>query len=210
MGSRLGHGLLFSFEGIDGVGKSTQAEKVYRWLSEMGYPAVLLREPGGTPLGEALREVVLHRVDAQSPWAEFFLFAAARAELTETVIRPGLEQGRIVLMDRFIDSSVAYQGYGRGLDPQAITQVNTWSTGLLVPDLTFWLKGAPFRTGIGDRIENRHPSFFERVAEGYEQLARRNAGRWVTINANADSESVFSQIQGRVRSLIEQQEAGEL
>ncbi|PSR33597.1 MAG: dTMP kinase [Sulfobacillus benefaciens] len=188
-------GLLISFEGIEKVGKSTQILLLSQWLHQQNIETVVLREPGGTVLGETLRQVVLHDVAIVSPWAELLVFAAARAELTETVIRPHLADGSVVIVDRFIDSSVAYQGYGGGLPIDDVKMINRLATEGLEPDLTFWLQGPGFDTGVRpDQIESRDASYFRRVSEGYRELAQCNPVRWRIIDATQPMEDVFETI----------------
>jgi dTMP kinase len=188
-------GLLISFEGVEKVGKSTQILLLSQWLHEQNIETVVLREPGGTVLGETLRQVILHDVAIASPWAELLVFAAARAELTETVIGPHLADGSVVIVDRFIDSSVAYQGYGRGLPLEDVKTINRLATRGLEPDLTFWLQGPGFDTEVQpDQIESRDASYFRRVSEGYRELALRNSARWRIVDATQPMGDVFEAI----------------
>lgn len=205
MGRRIGRaGFLISLEGIDGVGKTTQGARLAEWLRRQGYDVISLREPGGTSLGEALREVVLHRVEISDVLAEFLVFAAARAELMSSVIAPHLATGGVVVMDRFIDSSLAYQGYGRGLSLEIIRAVNGWATGGRMPDLTIWLFGRPWSDGGGDRVEDRSPAFFSRVLAGYEELIRREPHRWLAIDAHRAMDQIFHEIQKVVAARLEE------
>lgn len=196
MGRRINeNGLLVTFEGVERVGKSTQIVLVTRWLNEQNIPVAVVREPGGTVLGETLRRVVLHDVAIVSPWSELFLFAAARAELVQTVIRPQLEEGTVIILDRYVDSSLAYQGYGRGLPIEDVVYVNNMATGGLKPDLTFWLRGPSFDTGTKpDQIESRERSYFDRVFGGYEELARKDPDRWRVIDSTQSVDVVFQSI----------------
>lgn len=188
-------GLLISFEGVEKVGKSTQILLLSQWLHQQNIETVVLREPGGTVLGETLRQVILHDVAIMSPWAELLVFAAARAELTETVIRPQLADGSVVIVDRFIDSSVAYQGYGGELPLEDVKTINRLATRGLEPDLTFWLQGPGFDTEVQpDQIESRDASYFRRVSEGYRELALRNSARWRIVDATQPMEDVFETI----------------
>ncbi|MCY0881240.1 MAG: dTMP kinase, partial [Firmicutes bacterium] len=198
-------GVLISFEGLDGVGKSTQIARVAQWLKSHGImDPVVIREPGGTPLGEALRDMVIKEVQAHSALAELMVFAAARAELVDTVIAPALRAGRVVLADRFIDSSVAYQGYGRGLAIETVQTVNRLAVREYVPDMTIWLKGRSF-LGAGstrDLIEQRSADFFARVEHGYRCLAQKDAARWRIIEANQPPCRVFEQIVAQIAARI--------
>src|SRR2546423_8232130 len=170
-------GLFVSFEGIDRSGKTTQA----RMLCEaLGDQAVSVREPGGTAVGERVRELLKDPDVAIGPHAEALLFAAARAELCREVIRPALAAGRIVVSDRFLDSSLAYQGEARGLGVDEVLEVNRWATEGLLPDLTIYLAidpaAAAARVGGGDRIEDEGAALPERVAGAYVRLAYPQPG----------------------------------
>ncbi|WP_053959604.1 dTMP kinase [Sulfobacillus thermosulfidooxidans] len=192
---------LISFEGIEKVGKTTQILRLAAWLRTIGYPVTVLREPGGTMLGESLRSLLLHTVQIHSAEAELLLFAAARAELVKTVIRPLLAQGHIVIMDRFSDSSVAYQGYGRGIDVQWVETVNQHVTEGLKPDLTFWLKGPSFFEGE-DHIEKSGREFFQRVESGYNKLVEQDPARWHIVASMRPVEDVAKDIQHVVKSYL--------
>lgn len=171
-------GRFVSLEGVDGSGKSSQASLLADALRERGHDVLAVREPGGTALGEDIREIVLGP-DAMSPWAEALLFAAARAQLVADVIRPALERGTWVVADRFLDSSLAYQGTARGLGIERVVQVNAPGIGECMPDLTIILDIPPAsatdrRAGRGsvDRIEGEGEALQEAVAEGYREVAR--------------------------------------
>ena len=177
-------GLFVTFEGIDRSGKTTQA----RLLGEaLGDEALRVREPGGTPAGERVRDLLK---DARVPLgaeAEALLFAAARAELVERVIRPALDAGRVVVSDRFLDSSLAYQGGARGLGVEAVERMNRFATAGLVPDLTFLLEidppAAAERAGESDRFEDEGAALQQAVLEAYERLAAADPGRWRRVDA---------------------------
>jgi dTMP kinase len=169
-------GRFIVFEGIDGSGKTTQAKAIAEWLPTSGLipegrKVVLTREPGATPVGATIREIVLHGRDDLDPVAELLLFAADRAQHVATVIKPALERGDWVVCDRFTGSTIAYQGYGRGHDLQVIDQVNAISTGGLEPDLVIWLSVdaqiAANRMGGRDRFERQKIDFMRRVHQGY-------------------------------------------
>jgi len=156
-------GILISFEGIDGSGKSTQSKKLYSWLKRRGYKTIHLEEPGGTKLGDKLREILLYAEEI-SEFSELFLFFACRAQLVKEIIRPSLREGKIVIIDRFFDSTLAYQGYGRGLNKHLITKLDKIVTGGIIPNLTLLLdKGPKFvlkKTGRRrDKFENESLSF---------------------------------------------------
>ena len=191
-----------SFEGLDGSGKSTQVERLRDALAVPGHEVVTAREPGGTALGEQLRELVLHG-DEMAPWAEALLYAAARAELVAEVIRPALERGADVLVDRYLDSSVAYQGVGRGLGLDEVLGLNLLAVGGLLPDRTFVLAVDPARAlarvgGRPDRIERADAVFHARVAGGYAQLAARFPGRIVVLDGSLGPDELAERIQGEL------------
>lgn len=206
MGSDL-HGLFITFEGLDGCGKSTQMELLAEGLRERGYVVLLTREPGGTPLGEAIRDLLLDpRHHGMSARAEALLYAAARAHVVEQVIRPALDDGQVVLCDRYLDSSLAYQGYGRGLGTDDIVTLNVWATECLFPDLTLLLdlddSLRPARlAAVPDRLEAEDDEFHRRVAEGYRALSHSHSHRIRRIDANGTE----SAVQARVRAVVEEE-----
>ena len=192
-----------TFEGLDGSGTTTQTELLQQHLEEAGRDVVATREPGGTELGERIRELVLGETEI-SPWAEAALFAAARAELVAEVIRPALERGADVLLDRYLDSSIVYQGIGRGLGVDEVLEVNLLATGGLLPDRTFVLAVDPAaslrRVGSKpDRIEREDAAFHERVAAGYEQLASLFPERLVVLDGSLDPDALAAQILDELR-----------
>ena len=194
--------MFVSFEGLDGSGKSTQVERLRDALAASGREVVALREPGGTALGEQLRELVLHG-DEMTPWAEALLYAAARAELVAEVIRPALERGADVLVDRYLDSSVAYQGVGRGLGLDEVLELNLLAVGGLLPDRTFVLAVDPARSlaRVGarpDRIERADAVFHERVSAAYEELAARFPERIVVLDGSLGPDELAERIQGEL------------
>ncbi|MEX0761149.1 MAG: dTMP kinase [Dehalococcoidia bacterium] len=206
-------GTLISIEGGDGAGKSTQAAHLVRRLKEAGLAAMHVREPGGTPLGEELRRLVKGAANPTGR-AELLLFEAARAELVDRVIRPALERGEVVVTDRFSDSSLAYQGYGRGLGLDAIRALNAFATGGIMPGLTILLDmpggeasaRIASRDGAADaaarRFENESLEFHRRVADGYRQLAASEPGRWVVVNADRPEEEVAADIWRHVSRVL--------
>jgi dTMP kinase len=200
-------GLFITFEGLDGCGKSTQMELLAETLRERGYVVLLTREPGGTPLGEAVRDLLLDpRYHGMSARAEALLYAAARAHLVEQVIRPALQDGQVVLCDRYLDSSLAYQGYGRGLGTDDIVTLNVWATECLFPDLTLLLDlddslRSTRLAAVPDRLEAEDDEFHGRVAEGYRLLATLHPHRIRKI----DADGTEAEVQARVRAVIEEE-----
>src|SRR4051812_48141409 len=194
-------GLFVTFEGIDRSGKTTQA----RLLREaLGEDALGVREPGGTEVGERVRELLKDPAVPLSPRAEALLFAAARAELVADVIRPALEQGRVVVSDRFLDSSLAYQGAARGLGVGEIERINRFATGGLLPDLTLLLAISPTavagRAGEADRFEDEGAELQERVLAAYEELAAADPNRWRRIDADRPPEAVHADVLAEVEA----------
>jgi dTMP kinase len=196
--------MFVSFEGLDGCGKTTQARLLARTLEETGVEVVLTREPGGTPLGEQIRDLVLHG-DHVAPWAEAALYAAARAQHVEELIRPALARGAAVVCDRYVDSSVAYQGAGRELGVEEVLALNLTAVGGLLPDFTFLVEididTALARVGDkGDRIERAEAAFWPRVAEAYRALAARFPERYVVIDGRGRGiDEVAAEIRDHVR-----------
>ena len=189
--------MFVTFEGVDGSGKSTQAHLLEQRLVESGRRVVATREPGGTPLGERVRELVLDG-EAMTPWAEAALFAAARAELAERVIRPALADGSDVLCDRYLDSSLVYQGLARGLGVEQVLELNV-AVRDLVPDLTFVLlvdtATAAERLGSErDRIEREGAPFHEALADGYRDVARRYPDRIRLLDGSRPEDELASEI----------------
>ena len=214
---------LISFEGGDGAVKSTQAALLVERLRLAGKDTILVREPGGTPLGEQLRPLIKGEAPA-SPTAELLMFEAARAELVREVIRPALRAGTIVVSDRFSDSTIAYQGYGRGMDMEIIENLNRIATDGLQPHITLLLDIEPAdalarvgsQTGSrpgaqpGKRIdpagqqkfEEQPLEFHERVAEGYRTLAREDPSRWFVIDASRPVEQIAERVWSVVGSVL--------
>ena len=194
--------MFVSFEGADGSGKSTQAELLRETLAAEGREVVLTREPGGTELGERARELVLNG-PSMGAWAEAALYAASRAEHVEEVIRPALDRGAIVLCDRYIDSSLAYQGVGRGLGVEAVLQLNLAVTGGLMPDLTFLLlvdlEVAAGRFDKPDRLEREGAALQVKVDAAYRDLAATFPARIVTVNADRPPDEIGNEIREQLR-----------
>ena len=195
--------MFVTFEGIDGSGKSTQAQLLAHRLEADGHEVVLTREPGGTELGERIRELLLHG-DDMTPWAEALLYAASRAQHVAEVVRPALERGAWVVCDRYLDSSVAYQGVGRGLGLDRVLDLNLAAVGGLLPDRTFLLELAvrelPERlAGDHDRLEREAEHFHARVAEGYRELASRYPDRVAVLDAGLPAETLAEEVYGSLR-----------
>lgn len=201
-------GLFVAFEGGDGAGKSTQADLLARWLSDRGHEVVRTREPGGTPLGRALRELVLHGEDGSvAPRAEALIFAADRAQHVATVVRPALGRGAVVVTDRYLDSSVAYQGAARELGHDEVRGLSLWAVEDLVPDLTVLLdvdpgQGRDRRGTVHDRLEREDDTFHDRVRQGFLALAAREPDRYLVLDAGGPVEDLADQVRRRVRALL--------
>jgi dTMP kinase len=194
-------GLFVTFEGIDRSGKTTQA----RMLSDaLGDDALGVREPGGTEAGERVRELLKDDRVPLGLEAEALLFAAARAELVGKVIRPALEDGRVVVSDRFLDSSLAYQGGARGLGVEEVERINRFATAGLVPDLTFLLEidpaAAAARSGEHDRFEGEGTRLQQAVLEAYDRLAAEDPGRWRRIDATRSPDAVHADVLTEVEA----------
>jgi len=200
-------GLFITFEGGEGSGKSTQARLLLKKLEQQNIPAVLTHEPGGTALGNELRDAVKKSKAPISPQAELFLFAASRAQLVAEVIRPALEKGKVVICDRFMYSTLVYQGYGRGLDLTTIETINKLATGNLNPDLVILLdispeQGLVRKRSLKDRFEREDLSFHRRVREGYLKMAAAEPDRWLVIDASLRKEKIAELIWDRVSQLL--------
>ena len=197
-------GMFVTFEGLDGSGKTTQRRLLAERLTAEGRDVLSTREPGGTELGEAIRDLVLHG-GSVAPWAEAALYAASRAQHVEEVIRPALARGTVVLCDRYFDSSVAYQGVARGLGLERVLDLNLAAVGGLVPDLTLLLEIDPTvaesrMTENRDRLEREDGSFHARAAKGYRELAARFPERVVVLDAALPPEELAERIYGAFRS----------
>jgi len=198
--------MFVTFEGVDWSGKSTQAELLVDWLREQGRTVLSTREPGGTPVGEAVRQVVLHGHD-MTPWAEAALYAAARADHVEHAIRPALERGEDVVCDRYIDSSVAYQGVARGLGEAKVLELNLTVTRGLLPDRTFLVlldpEEAQRRGGAEpDRIEREGEDFMRRVDAAYRSLAAVSPGRIVALDGAQPPDEIAEEVREHIRRLL--------
>jgi dTMP kinase len=207
-------GRFISFEGIDGAGKSSHVETLAHWLRQRGHEVLVTREPGGTPLAERLRDLVLHA--PMDPLTEALLVFAARRDHVVHCIAPALARGTTVLCDRFTDASFAYQGGGRGFDLTVLRQLEQWvqgppgggAQGLLQPDLTLWFDIPPATAAARraaarapDRFEAQDEAFFERVSAGYAARCAADPGRFVRLNASAAREAVWAQIEQHLQGL---------
>ncbi len=205
--------MFITFEGIDGAGKSTQIARVEAWLSSKGYQVVTTREPGGTVIGDRLRELLLDPGNEQmAERTEALLYAASRAQLIAEVIKPALARGAVVICDRYVDASIAYQGLGLGLGTDAVAAVNRFATMDLRPDLTF-LFDLPVETSqvrvatarheqVPDRIERRDAAYFERVRTGFLTLAEADAKRFVILDATRPEAAVEQGIIHRIEKIL--------
>ncbi len=202
--------LFITFEGAEGCGKSTQARALWQRLVRRGISAVLTYEPGGTVLGNRLRYVLKRRLqDKISALGELFLFAACRIQLINEVIRPSLEQGKVVICDRFSDSTIAYQGYGRGLNLETIEDINDLATEGIKPDLTVLLD-IPARKGLSrkgsrsnDRFESENMAFHRKVRDGYLTLAAEELERWLVIDGTLPRAEIGKIVWDRVNRLLQ-------
>ena len=203
----MARGVFISFEGSEGCGKSTQIRRLAERLESLGKSILLTREPGGTEIGEQLRHLLQFSKagHAMTPEAELLLFAASRAQLVREKIAPALSAGRIVLADRFLDSTTVYQGVARRLDPARVAEINRFAVGGCVPDLTFVfdldpavarerMRGRAAAAGAPDRMENQPAAFYEAVREGYLRLARETPGRVRLIDAAQPEAAIFLEI----------------
>jgi dTMP kinase len=203
-------GLFISFEGIDGVGKSTQLDLLVRYFEELGRTVCRTLEPGGTALGREIRELLLHRKGEVAPRAEALLFAADRAHHVATLVRPALERGEVVVTDRYLDSSVAYQGSGRDLGFEQVRDLSLFAVDGLLPHLTVLLdldaeKAAARRSNTGaepDRLERAKTEFFETARQSYLTMAAAEPSRWLVLDAEQSVEAMQAKIRERVQGLL--------
>jgi len=197
-------GIFITFEGSEGCGKSTQSRFLYEYLKKKGYDVIYLREPGGTKRGEEIRKILLDPKNNISPLCETLLYMAARAEVVKEVIKPALAQGKIVICDRFLDSTLAYQGYGLGVDIKAIKFMGNLVTAGIKPELTIFLdlpvkKGLKYRHAVKDRIEKRSLAYHFRVRNGYLKLAAYEPKRIKIVKVEKDK----SVTQAKIRKLVD-------
>ncbi|OGP91772.1 MAG: dTMP kinase [Deltaproteobacteria bacterium RBG_16_54_18] len=201
-------GLLVTFEGIEGCGKTTQVGLTKAFIEEQGYPCLVTQEPGGVPLGQEIRRLLLDKTDLRiDPLAELFLLEANRAQHVAEVIRPALKKGLLVLCDRYTDATVAYQGAGRGVEASLIEQMNQAATGGLAPQLTILLD-CPVAVGMArargeDRFEREDAAFHERVRKGYLQIARQEPQRLQVLSGEGTQMEIQQQIRGLILSLVQ-------
>lgn len=206
----MGDGTLVSIEGIDGAGKTTLIKALAQELAQRGLPVLVLREPGGVPVSERIRQLVQDPATPVGPRTEALLYAAARAQLVSERLLPALAQGQLVLLDRFVDSSLAYQGAGRALGLEQVREINLFATGGLTPDRTLLLRISPMagrmrqdaRDQQPDRLEREDGAFFAAVADAYEQLARREPDRIKAIDATLAPAEVLRQALVALADLI--------
>ncbi|MCR5367307.1 MULTISPECIES: dTMP kinase [Eubacterium] len=203
-------GIFISMEGPDGSGKSTQIELLKNYLSENGKECIITREPGGTRISEAVREIILNKEYKEMDYmTELLLYTSARAQLVSEVILPALEEGKCVISDRFVDSSAVYQGIARGLGVETVYEINKYATRGRFPDKTFLLD-LPAEVGIArkknqaelDRLESEKIDFHIKVAEGYRQMAERDSDRIIRLDATESVEVIHSKIKMEIDKLI--------
>jgi len=204
-------GSLITFEGIDGSGKSTQIQMLEHEFNKLGIEYKTFREPGGTELSEKIRAILLDKENIELiSTAESLLFAAARAQLTAEQIKPAIEKGEFVICDRFTDSTIAYQGYGRGLDIKQLEEINYIATAGLTPDITFILDISPEAAAVrmeaeaSDRMEETGVDFFRRIRGGYRQIKEQNPNRYRLINGEQSPENVFKEIKEIIMKQFEE------
>ena len=197
--------LFITFEGGEGSGKSTQIRCLHRRLHQLAIPAILIREPGGTPLGDRIRYLIKQACQIPiSPLTELMLFNASRSQLVKDIIQPGLNAGKIVLCDRFTDSTIAYQSFGRGLDLGTVKEANEIATQGLKPDVTFLLDVPPEiglsrkRSGVNDRFEQEDVAFHRRVREGFLKLVAQEPHRWAVIDSTLTRECIANLIWDKI------------
>ena len=208
-------GTLITFEGIDGSGKTTQAQRTVKHLKRKGFDVIWLREPGGEKASESIRKILLNKDHASmDPLTELLLYEASRAQLTQKVIFPALKKGKIVICDRYSDSSLAYQGYGRGLNKKWVEFLNKISTSGLTPHLTI-LVDVPVELALKrkarmrkhlkkdkDRIEKEKKSFYQKVRKGYLELAKQNKKRYVVINGKEGIDQTWQKVKEKIDKFL--------
>lgn len=203
-------GLWVTFEGGDGAGKTTQAALLEEWLSDQGRTVVRTREPGGTEVGVLIRDIVLHHRGDIAPRAEALLYAADRAHHVATLVRPALERGDVVIQDRYLDSSVAYQGAGRVLDAAQVRDLSLWATEGALPDVTVLLDLDPASARVRldaddkpfDRLESEKAEFHERVREAFLALAQAEPDRFVVLDASLPADDLAAAVRERVAAVL--------
>lgn len=205
--------MFISLEGPEGSGKTTQSHLLAEWLRRQGQIVVVAREPGGTPIGDRVRAVLHDPANIEmSPWTEVFLYSASRAQLVVQVVRPALAAGKTVVCDRYADSTLAYQGYGRGLDLTTLREINRLATGGLTPDLTLLLDIRPdeglarrlLGAGEWNRLDQETLEFHRRVREGYLELVSLEPDRWAVVDAARAVQEVQAQIRSVLQTRLDQ------
>ena len=197
-------GLFITFEGIDGCGKTTQLKLAEKYLKSIDLTPLVIREPGSTPVSEKIRIILLNKDLELDGLSELMLYVAARAELVREVIAPSIKSGKIVLCDRFCDSTTAYQGYGREIDVPLITRLNNLAIGDSKPNLTF-LIDVDYKTSltrrkkVSDRLENESKAFFNKVRRGFLEIARKEKKRIKVINGRHSIEMIFNEVEHWLR-----------
>ena len=195
-------GLFISIEGPDGSGKSTQIENIRNFFADKNIEIVFTREPGGTPIGERIREIILDNSFKEMDYmTEAMLYAASRAQHVAQIIRPALEAGKVVVCDRFVDSSIAYQGYGRHLG-EAVEVINSYAVKECMPDMTFLLTRIKANRETEDRLEHEKMAFHREVFEGYLELEKQYPGRIVGIDASMGIEEIRDEIYRKLEEII--------
>ena len=205
----MGKELFITMEGPDGSGKSTQIQYLKAYFEANDIPCLFTREPGGTMIGEKLRNIILDKENAEMcDMAEALLYAASRAQHVEELIKPALAEGKVVVCDRFIDSSIAYQGYGRFLG-DAVRVINEYAVSGCMPDVTFLMELDPsigksrIREDVQDRLELEKIEFHNRVFEGYQEIAKLYADRFICVNAARDKEEIRDEIIGYLEHVLQ-------
>ena len=212
----MARGTFITFEGSEGCGKSTQVKRLAARLEKVGVPTLVTREPGGTAIGEKIRDLLQFAPEsfAMAPETEVLLFEASRAQLVRETIQPALEKGTVVISDRFFDSTTVYQGVARKLSPDIVATLNSFAVGHARPDLTFILdidvdtaRARMLRrvrpVAVKDRMEEEPVEFYERVCQGYRELAKREPDRFILLDASQSPEAIDDRIWNAVRSKIE-------
>lgn len=203
-------GLFITVEGTDGSGKTTQINLIQEYLTEKGYEVLLTREPGGNKISEKIRDIILDTENTvMGEVTEMLLYASARAQLISEVIKPAIDNGKIVICDRFVDSSYAYQGFGRGIDLMSITSINRIAIDGVMPDITFFFDISPeialnrrINSTGADRIEKEKMEFHMRVYDGYRKLAIFYPERITTIDSNRSKEAIFKDVKTCLDELL--------
>jgi dTMP kinase len=211
MEERMLNGWLITFEGPEGGGKSTQIQRLAAYLRSMDMPCTLMREPGGTPIGDRIRQILLDPAAGEmTQRTEILLYAASRAQLVEERILPALKRGEVVLCDRFVDSSLVYQGYAPNWDLNEVLKINRMATGGLRPHRTYLLdlpveestRRLKKRGNLADRIEQKGQAYHERVREGFLRLAAAEPQRYVVVDATDSTDRVFERIRADLASFL--------